>query len=223
MQVDTPTQLGVVCKFTEGARDPLIQIIDKDFKENRPQYRALWDTTRFSWWKSHTLEGRERVWRKEDSPLIGEDQVRDHLGKLDTYSYMGPDGVHPQVLKSHGEQERCLRDWRKANVIPIFKKGKKEDPENYRPVSLTSLPVKVMEQLTLDVISKHVEEKEVIRSGQHGFTKGKSCLTNLLAFRGGMTAWEDEGKAGSPGGQQIYHEPAMGPCGQEGQWSPGVH
>ncbi|GAB0188304.1 mitochondrial enolase superfamily member 1 [Grus japonensis] len=78
-------------------------------------------------------------------------------------------------------------DWRKANVTPVFKKGKKEDPGNYRPISLTSIPGKVVEQLILDVISKHVEEKKVIGSGQHGFTKGKSCLTNLIAFFDGMT------------------------------------
>jgi len=52
-----------------------------------------------------------------------------------------------------------------------------------------------MEQLILDVISKQVEEKKVIRSSQHGFTKGKSCLTNLIAFYNGMTAWVDEGRA----------------------------
>uniref|UniRef100_A0A8C3KC32 CNH domain-containing protein n=1 Tax=Calidris pygmaea TaxID=425635 RepID=A0A8C3KC32_9CHAR len=45
-QVDTPTKLGVVCELTEGALDPLIQIIDKDVNENWPQYRALGDTTR---------------------------------------------------------------------------------------------------------------------------------------------------------------------------------
>jgi len=78
-------------------------------------------------------------------------------------------------------------DWRKANVTPIFKKGKKEDPGNYRPVSLTSIPGKVVEQLVLEVINKQVEERKVIRSSQHGFTKGKSCLTNLIAFYHGMT------------------------------------
>ncbi|GAB0181292.1 mitochondrial enolase superfamily member 1 [Grus japonensis] len=52
-----------------------------------------------------------------------------------------------------------------------------------------------MELLILDVISKHVEEKKVIRSDQHGFTKGKSCLTNLIAFFDGMTSWLHEGRA----------------------------
>ena len=52
-----------------------------------------------------------------------------------------------------------------------------------------------MEQLILEVIIKQVEEKKVIRSSQHGFTKGKSCLTNQIAFYDGMTSWVDEGRA----------------------------
>lgn len=60
------------------------------------------------------------------------------------------------------------------------KEGKKEDPGNCRPVNLTSVSEKVMEQLILDIISKHTEEKNVIRSSQHGFTNGESCLTNGL-------------------------------------------
>ncbi|GAB0185837.1 mitochondrial enolase superfamily member 1 [Grus japonensis] len=58
-------------------------------------------------------------------------------------------------------------DWRKANVTLVFKKGKKEDPGNYRPVSFTSIPGKV---IILYIISKHVVEKKVVRSGQHEFT-----------------------------------------------------
>jgi len=52
-----------------------------------------------------------------------------------------------------------------------------------------------MEQLILEVIIKQVEEKNVIRSSQHGFTKGKSCLTNVIAFYDGVTGWADEGRA----------------------------
>jgi len=66
---------------------------------------------------------------------------------------------------------------------------------NAKPVSLTSILEKVMEKLILEVIIKQVEEKKVIRSSQHGFTKGKSCLTNLIAFDDDMTNWVDEGRA----------------------------
>jgi len=51
-----------------------------------------------------------------------------------------------------------------------------------------------MEQLIVEVITKQVEEKKVIRSSQHGFTKRKSCLTNLIAFYDGKTGWVDEGR-----------------------------
>lgn len=78
-------------------------------------------------------------------------------------------------------------DWRKANVTHL-QKGKKEDVENYRPVSLTYVPGKVVELFILDVISKQVEEREVIRHSQHGFTKGQSCVINLIAFYAVMTA-----------------------------------
>ncbi|GAB0209533.1 mitochondrial enolase superfamily member 1 [Grus japonensis] len=159
---------------------------------------------------SQTLEVGEKVWRKEDLPLVEEDRVRDRLGKLNIHKSMGPDGMYPQVLKELADViarplsiifERSWRtgevpeDWRKASVTLVLKKGKKEDPGNYRPVSLTSIPGKVMEQLILGVINKHVEEKEVIGSGQHGFTKGKLCLTNVIAFYDGMTGWVDEGRA----------------------------
>jgi len=52
-----------------------------------------------------------------------------------------------------------------------------------------------MEQLILEVFMKQVEEKKVIRSAHHGFTKGKSCMTNLIAFYNGMAGWVDEGRA----------------------------
>ncbi|GAB0182538.1 mitochondrial enolase superfamily member 1 [Grus japonensis] len=166
---------------------------------------ALVFTAKAGHQESQTLEVGEKVWRKEDFPLVKEDRVRDHLGKLDTHKSMGPDGMHPQVLRELADVIAMLlsiifeRSWRtgglqeKINVTPVFKSGKKEDPGNYRLVSLTSIPGKVMEQLILDVISKHVEEK-VIVSGQQRFTKGKSCLTNLIAFYDGTTGWVDEGR-----------------------------
>ncbi|KAK4818031.1 hypothetical protein QYF61_004155 [Mycteria americana] len=68
----------------------------------------------------------------------------------------------------------------------MFKKGKKEELENYKLVSLTSVPGKVMEIILLKNISKHMKDK-VIRSSLHRIMKGKSCLTNPLAFYNEVT------------------------------------
>ncbi|KAK4818214.1 hypothetical protein QYF61_008704 [Mycteria americana] len=86
-------------------------------------------------------------------------------------------------------------DWTLANVTPIFKKGRKEDPGNYRPVSLTSVPGKLMEQIILSAITWHVEDNQGIKPSQHGFRKGRSCLTNLISFYDKVTRLMDEGKA----------------------------
>ncbi|GAB0180800.1 mitochondrial enolase superfamily member 1 [Grus japonensis] len=134
----------------------------------------------------------------------------DLLHHLDTHESMGPGGIHPRVLRELAEvltkplsiiyQQSWLTrevpvDWRLANVMPIHKKGWKEDPGNYRTVSLTSVPGKVMEQIILSTITWHVQDNQVIRPSQHGFMKGLSCLTNLISFYDKVTHLVDEGKA----------------------------
>ena len=139
----------------------------------------------------------------ESSPLVEDGVVREHLSRINAHKSMGPDGMHPHVQRELAEviaellsiifdrswrTEGVPEDWRIASVTPVFKKGKKEDLGNYSPVSITSVPGKVLEQLVLDAISKQLEEKKFMRSSQHGFTKGKSCLTNLLAFYDGISS-----------------------------------
>ena len=72
--------------------------------------------------------------------------------------------------------------WKCANVTPIFKKGNKCEAGNYRPISLTSVIIKIFERIIKDKIVSFLDRHKLIIDTQHGFRNNRSCLTNLLEF-----------------------------------------
>ena len=109
----------------------------------------------------------------------------------------GPDGLVPKLLveiassicvplfyifRKSLQNGHIPSDWKCANVTPIFKKGDKSCPGNYRPVSLTSQVCKILDSIIKGKITDHLNKFALINPSQHGFTSGRSCLTNLLEF-----------------------------------------
>lgn len=122
---------------------------------------------------------------------------------LDPNKAPGPDGISPRVLKELApeiapiladifrqsiETGQVPADWKEAFVTPIYKKGEHCDPSNYRPVSLTSVPCKLMEHIIVSQLMQHLEANSILCDQQHGFRKHRSCETQLLEFIDELTS-----------------------------------
>ena len=107
----------------------------------------------------------------------------------------GPDGIPPVILTSAACQLAAPLSvifsasidrgyfppaWKTSNITPIYKGGKRGEPQNYRPIALLSSVSKVLEMLVHDCLSSHLESNNFLSPDQHGFRKGRSCTTNLL-------------------------------------------
>ena len=107
----------------------------------------------------------------------------------------GPDGIHGKFLKNCASSLALPLsllyttafktgvvpiEWKLATVVPVFKKGDKSSVENYRPISLTCLAMKIFETCIRDELMNSCKSK--INPNQHGFLPGKSCTTQMVPF-----------------------------------------
>ena len=149
----------------------------------------------------------ERTTSRLSEITITEQLVLSKLLRLNSNKTPGPDKIHPCLLKNcaaslckpicylfnHSLYTGELpADWKNANVTPIHKKGLKSQASNYRPISLTSQVVKLLESIIRDCICAFLTDNELLTDKQHGFSKARSCLTNLLESFEEWTAALDE-------------------------------
>jgi Reverse transcriptase (RNA-dependent DNA polymerase) len=113
---------------------------------------------------------------------------------LNQYKSTGPDGISPKLLKLAPDEfadylllifKKCFdlstipSKWKVANVTPIFKKGSRSSPENYRPISLTSVVCKMFEHIITSNLATYLEQNNLFNKDQFGFRKNRSCELQL--------------------------------------------
>ena len=149
------------------------------------------------------------------SNLFDESEVLNKLRMLQSDKSPGPDGIHPHFLTScaHALAKplslifRCYdtgalpTDWKLANISPVFKKGSRSDPSNYRPISLTSVPCKIMMMMMMMnelTLTWHI----VLRLQGHVTAKKESRIVDTLVDYTSRDSSMSERKARS----SVYHE-----------------
>ena len=130
-----------------------------------------------------------------DSLVISDEDISRAINELSPDSAAGEDEFPAQLLKSCKASllEPIKLIWQdsldngyihptlKSQLIcPVFKKGSKALPENYRPISLTSHVTKIFERIIRDKIVSHLESNNLLNDRQHGFRKKRSCLSELV-------------------------------------------
>ena len=135
--------------------------------------------------------------------------VESKLDSLNPNKSLGQDGWHPHFMKELSDaiyiplsilftkslNEGAHGKWRKAIITAIHKKGMKCLPENYRPISITSVISKLMESLVRDPIMDHLIKHKLLADDQHGFVPGRNCITQLLLCLEEWTKLVEEGEA----------------------------
>ena len=140
---------------------------------------------------------------------ISRGSILKKLERLNVNKSPGQDNFHPRVLKEITDVivdplliifktsiklSKLPSEWKVALVTPIFKnKGDKRDPENYRPVSLTSLACKILESLVRDAMMNFLTANKTLTSKQFGFLGGRSTVLQLLKVIDRWTEIMDRG------------------------------
>ena len=151
---------------------------------------------------------REEAEMKMRKVRITDRKIKEKIEKMRAEAAPGPDGIRPaflqqtkdeiveplrRIFEKSLEEGKIPEDWRKANITPIYKKGKKSEAGNYRPVALTSVCCKLLEHIIRDEVVEHLEKNGLLTESQHGFREKRSCATNLLEFFEKTTEITDNG------------------------------
>ena len=144
----------------------------------------------------------------DDLDFSGEN-IYENILKISKNAAPGPDGIPAIFLRQCAQQmktpifllwraslnEGSLPDeLKQSKVVPIFKGGDRCNPENYRPISLTSHLSKTFERIIVKKLTSYLDSMELFNKNQHGFRAGRSCVSQLLEHQMKILSYLEEGK-----------------------------
>ena len=139
---------------------------------------------------------------------ITDDDILKIIAKLDPNKAHGHDKISIRMIKICSTSickplrlifNHCIDsgiypcEWKKANVVPIHKKGDKQTLKNYRPVSLLPICGKIFERLIYNEMFGFFLDKGLISANQSGFKPGDSCINQLLSIMRNIYKSFDDG------------------------------
>ena len=144
---------------------------------------------------SKEFEHFYRITPTVKDPSYDRDALLKQLRKINPHKASGPDSVTSRelkilqgsivnsleiILKSSFQQSVFPSCWKIARIKPSFKKGKKQERTNYRPLSMLSIPSKLLESQICNTVDSHLEDNKIVTDMQWGFIKGRSTEGILL-------------------------------------------
>ena len=153
-----------------------------------------------------------KVHNSMENIRIAEKGVLLLIQKLEKRKASGPDEISPYLLKEFSARvphfipcltkilnhSLCSRsipnDWKLANICPVYKNGKRDQPGNYRPISLTSVVSKILEHIIVSSMWIHINGNKLLITNQHGFRSGLNTTTQLLHVIHKATEAADQGR-----------------------------
>ncbi len=185
-------------KFTsKSTRIPEKIFVGDRFRSNAAEKANLFNNFFFDNFSDSSSYDIDIDWQNDHLFDITFDpsHIQNLLGQINSNKAAGPDGIHGKILKNCAfslalplsylfklsyNSGLIPTEWKMAHVVPVHKKGSKENIENYRPISLTCLIMKIFERTIKTELM--VRTQSLLDNRQHGFLQYKSCTTNMACF-----------------------------------------
>jgi hypothetical protein len=174
---------------------PALKADNKTLFSDQDKVTALGKTFLTNFHPDKYVSEEDCLIKDNNLPFLTTLQVSDYLKGFKSKCNTSPDGIPYILLKKCAPtlakhitklinmsfmQGKVPTLWKQSHVIPIFKKGERHFPANYRPISLNCSLSAIPQNIVIDFLDKFFLEHNLIPECQHGFTKGKSVTTQLL-------------------------------------------